>query len=81
MTEAIYNGHTEAELSCAFDAVAAPDWRDSIDATLSPSEIAALGGAERVCDAIQFYTGTSGRIGTDGRVQARGYRAGPAGDH
>lgn len=67
----------------AFDRVAnSNDWRAPIDAVVVVLDDAEL---EDIRDAVEFFTATQATItlvdGRTYRVQADGYRRGPAGDH
>lgn len=76
-----------AALSAAFDLVADPDdWKAPIDAVVTLPHV--MDGLE-VKKAVQFFTATEATISVVGlasetditvRVQAPGYRMGPAGD-
>ena len=73
----------QQRLQTAFDAVADPkDWRAPIDTTLELSELDAVGGFYFIKQAVEHFTGTTPTlcfgIGNV-RVQAIGYRNGPAG--
>lgn len=75
-------GYTQLQLRAAFDSVQAPhDWKAPI-----VSASCEMGDAGLVATAIEFYTATKARFDYDAntgklRVQAIGYRNGPAGDH
>lgn len=74
----VFEGFTEAELSAAFNSVADPDdWKAPVDAVCLKAD------RERVKAAVIFYTATEPMFfpndETTIRVEADGYRAGPAG--
>ena len=80
-TVAEFDAH-QALMTTAFEAVEPKsDWRGEIDATLTLDEIDALGGLPTIREAVEHFTATS-PVMTHGlgnvRVQAAGYRAGPA---
>ena len=76
-------GHTKGQLSAAFDALIEEDahWKDPIGAVIAEDDY----GSD--AEAVKFFTAT--KLEITGRqhsrrlvmVKAKGYRAGPAGDH
>lgn len=79
-SEIIFKGYTRIELETAFGLVENPaDWKAPICAKIDRGNLA------RVMAAVEFYTSTQVRItgdvgGSIIRVEALGYRMGPAGD-
>lgn len=81
-----FRGCTLPELRAAFDAVATPgDWRAPINTFLPDWLEEGDPGHHLTAAAIAFYTATEARFTTTPsgrtRVEAIGYRWGPAGDH
>ena len=78
-----HNGIRVGELRAAYDRIRNPvDWKAPIDAILRLDQVPIAQAA------VEFFTATKLRITTSYaeprnyvRVQAIGYRAGPAGDH
>ena len=74
-----YRGFTESEIRVAMKRIEPMDWKDPIKATVPSS---ALGVS---LAAVAFYTATEATAtklpGGIYRLEAPGYRAGPAGDH
>ena len=84
---ALTGGYGLDDLRAAFAQVEAKThWKDPIDTLLAEGQVARL---MLIAEAVEFYTATPATFTVerqpDGRkmvrVQAAGYRAGPAGDH